>query len=550
MIRLLGSCWGLGRRHQHNPAEAPQVQGASADTRKPSKASIETISGESMLSHLDVSPAPTSEPRKWSGIAITASDRDSSTSLATSSRRSSSSRQVARRRGVTTAPVTTEEQARHLLLGSMTWGVEKVAADYRQGLPKENIHQFITATEKRGYVFGHRPVPPLCRRPIEEGNPTKPFAVKGKSARDGFQNSFVCIDQRYSKIAGFVSEEEILKANKEVASIDPKVAVPGQLKISSKRVQELLALPGGWIERNKEFKDFNTGMHIITYTIYPRHGGEAYEEVITYNPVDGYWYVSLMHNNHMKPLDVLCHPEAGLPITADVDPLLEAYPWEKVDFAHEDKLPVPLISHKDVQKRLSVYEQRESKRQSTASIPDQREMERRRRISVTYEHLKKEIKIPRFLKNEDPIVGNVTPRVRGMISHYGKSRRSEINREHPLVHHNIDSTSPFSKEEDNYPATLYFPQSVVDKVPEFDRGVEPVVMVYNREQLKLILQLLKDNDQFMYINPLWGDLASIRSERFKKNSAQLERKLAPIYSRRRSAPQERISTTSSPSTIV
>ena len=422
-----------------------------------------------------------------------------------------------------------DKESRDTLEG-MKWGLDAVANDDLQGLPRESLEEILAATEKRGYVFSHRPVAPLSRRPIAEGNPTKPFAIKGKSADAGFQQSFICIDQNYSKLAGVASPEEIAKGNKDVASISSEYAIPQPLRISTERVQELANLPGGGLVQTGEIKDKKSGTHMLTFKVFPKHS-EPYEQVLSYNKNDGYWYVNIVVDGDIKPLEVLCHPENMMPITADVDPLFEAYPWEVVDFSHTDKLPVPMISFKEVKSRIETYKQKEQRKKSLEENPGIEEMARREKVSHTLETLENDVALKHFLAKEDPAIGNVSPRVKGMIDHYGQSSITAIDRKHPLVHHNIDATSPFSKEKDNYPATLYFPKWVVDKIPELNNRSEPIVMAHTPEQLEVIIQLLKDNGMFMYITPDWKELAAVRSNQFRKSSSLLKEHMSRVHAR-------------------
>lgn len=493
MLNWLTCCYP-SRRPAQEVSEPPEVESLSADTRS-------------------ATPAPPSIPRLDTALR----------SYAVSKKLLS--RQISMSASELSRAISEDRQSK---LDEMTWGMEAVADHELQGLPKENLEEILSATNKRGYMFSHRPVAPLARRPIAEGNPTKPFAIKGKSADAGFQQSFICIDQNYSKLGGVASPEELAKSNKEVASISASHAIAQPLKISTERMQELINLPDGGIVQTGEVKDKKTGTHMLTYQITPKNG-EPYEQVLSYNKEDGYWYVNIVVDGHMEPLEVLCHPESLMPITADVDPLIEAYPWQVVDLAHEDRLPVPMISFKETSERLKTYQRIEQRKQNLVVEPDEKELTRRRKVSHSLEALQEGVKLKHFLENEDPVVGNVSQRVKGMIDHFGKSEVTAIDRDEPLVHHNTDSTSPFSKEKDNYPATMYFPDYLVARIPEI---TAPIVMVHTSEQLQVIIQLLKDHGMFMYITPDWKELAAVRSHRFIKNRSLLEEQITRLHAQR------------------
>ncbi|MCL6271233.1 CyaA/EF/ExoY family adenylyl cyclase toxin [Sansalvadorimonas sp. 2012CJ34-2] len=427
------------------------------------------------------------------------------------------------------APVGPEKTSEELMIDSMVWGVEEVAADKKQGLPKKYIEDFILAVDERGNPFAIRPVDALCKRPILEGNPTKPFPIKGKSSSWGLQQSFICIDQHYSKLHG---EDEALvdKYNKEVAGISSVHAIPSQLKISTARIEELETINSGHFERLETIKDKAGNPCQIKFKVFANDWTE-FTQVAELNK-DGYWYIFNVVDGKKEPLNVLCHPEKKLPITADADPLFEAFPREELDLGGKDRLPVPLIAPGSVYGRLDKYERRASRRRSSNYGPlTQEEAFQERRRETHIAKLRRESKLNKFLEPEIQDIGNVSPRTYDMIRHYGKSEVSAINRDNPLVHHNTDCTSPFSKLEDNFPATIYFPRKVIEAIPAFKRKNEQVVTVYNKEQLKLIIQLLVDNNYYMFINPMWGDLADIRPKWFTENRAVLEAKMPFVKQR-------------------
>ena len=430
-----------------------------------------------------------------------------------------------RRMGVAALPEGCSKTPREQMLDSMTWGIDAVASDSRQGLPRELIKDILEATEERGNVFAHRPVEVMCRRPLAEGNPTKPFPIKGKSANWGLQQSFICTDQDYSKLNGS-DKETIQKYNRDVAGVEKKHAIPAQLKISFERIQELESVLPDKYQRVGEEYDQKGNLCRMVFQIQSKFW-ETYTQQAEYCPEDGYWYVSnIVDDKEPEPLMVLCHPDSQLPITADVDPLFEAFSWEQVDLGSKDRLPVPLIAPKVVKDRLSVYEQRARHRKSSVKKPvtfkDSRDERKRHRTLTSLQH---NSEVGKFLEPEIDGIGNVSPRTQEMIEHYGSSRKSAISREYPVVHHNTDATSPFSKEEDNYPATLYFPKWVVEKIPELGRGAEPVVTVHSSAQLETIIQLLVDNGLFMFINPLWKNLSKIRPKWFTETAEYLEAEL-------------------------
>ena len=417
-----------------------------------------------------------------------------------------------RRSGVSAANQVMNKSPRELLLDSMIWGVDKVASDLKQGLPKKHIEDILAAIEERGYPFGHRPIEALCKTPLEEGNPTKPFAIKGKSSNFGLQQSFICVDQKYSKLHG-QDEATLKKYNGDVANIDKEVGIPAQLKISHRRIEELLGIElekdpeNRKIIQKKSTVDKDGVVKEIEFEVLSQDWVK-YKQKAEYNPEDGYWYIYNIIDDKPEPLNVICHPETKRPITADVDPLFEAYPWEEVDLAKKDKLPVPLIAPDIITKRIDGYEARGKASKDSIDM------------------LRKNSTIPELLKAEDNNLGNVSPRAREMIDDLGGSKARLLKREHPLIHHNFDASRPFSSEEENYPATIYFPKKVLEKIPELKER-EQVVTVTTGTQLKGLLEILKDNGYFMYLNPLWKTAGTARSTLFTDAQKKLTETFRP-----------------------
>ncbi|MGI9281770.1 MAG: hypothetical protein ACR2PX_19360 [Endozoicomonas sp.] len=186
-----------------------------------------------------------------------------------------------------------------------------------------------------------------------------------------------------------------------------------------------------------------------------------------------------------------------LPYTADVDPLLEAFPLSELDLGGKDKLPLPLISDAVVRKQVETYKDRLKSQFIEGRInADQFVM----KLSH-YHDLEKELLKDFFtgvtadgehFEKEDPEMGNVTQRTRDMVSHYKK----ELKAEEDVVHHNVDAHSLATDESANYPITAFFPENM---------GMYGgVCMIFTEQQLLDVMFELMGAGYEPEKNLLWG----------------------------------------------
>lgn len=176
----------------------------------------------------------------------------------------------------------------------------------------EHVKAFMELAEEEKRVFLFRYVNPTATAKYADGSAmTKGMGVKGKSATDGVQASFIPVDQQFSKLT---DADEIVKYTGKVKEcIDSGVCKDMHLVLDNGDVGYIWKTPKGEttiVKRGDKFVDFETG------------------KALDVKPDD------------VRPLMVLAeyNPKTGklMPLTADYD-LLAVGSTEGIDVPHMDK---------------------------------------------------------------------------------------------------------------------------------------------------------------------------------------------------------------------
>ncbi|MGI9277629.1 MAG: anthrax toxin-like adenylyl cyclase domain-containing protein [Endozoicomonas sp.] len=405
-------------------------------------------------------------------------------------------------------------------------GLSSVQSHSLQGLARPTLMNFMKAASSRDMVFLSRFVEPISKTLIEEGLPTKHYRIKTKSANWGLQSGTIPTDQAFSKKAGDPSKVEMLNSKsreclKDTWQNGDPVAVSTPLKVSSARIQELEAK--GYLYNREELKGSSgntVGLRFKTREKNEPDGVEHTQEA--WLESDGKWKV-YEGANRGTAIEVLAQPpgegEEALPYTADVDPLLEAFPLSDLDLGGKDRLPLPLVSDKVVKKQFEQYRARLDKQYESGNIKTDVYRERLSRYESLEAQLLKDFyegvdEQGRKYSKEDPDMGNVTPRTRDMVKHY----KEELGRRYPLVHHNVDAHSLATDESANYPVTAFFPKSM-----GYRNGI---AMIFNEEQLVEVFQDVMKRGYAVEQNPLWGK-ARVKRPSFVEARILIEDSMRP-----------------------
>ena len=401
-------------------------------------------------------------------------------------------------------------------------GLEMVNAHPKQGLPRDYLERFMESCSKRGMPFLSRFVEPVSKSLITRKWPTKNYMIKTKSANFGLHAGTIPSDQKYSKKAG--DPKKVASLNKLTQKClestwkdGRKVAISIPLKLDIERIEELESL--GYVFDREEMRDDNGKLLALRFKTYERNDPKGNVQVQeAWLEENGEWAI-YEGPDRKNAIEVLAQPpekegEKALPYTADVDPLMEAFPLSELDLGGKDKLPLPLISDEVVRKRVETYKSRLKSQFMEGSISAEHFV-----MKLSHYHdLEKELlkdffsgitEDGEYFEKEDPEMGNVTQRTRDMVSHYKK----ELKRDKPLVHHNVDAHSLATDESANYPITAFFPESM--------NLHDGIAMIFTEQQLLDVMLELMEAGFEPEKNLLWGKTRARRPS-FNKALYQLE----------------------------
>lgn len=116
-------------------------------------------------------------------------------------------------------------------------GIKKIYKDGRFGMPELHMQAIMQTAESSNIIIGIRPVSKFALTFIENGCPTKPFAVKNKSANMGIAAGLIVINPEYCQIP----EQEYQTYKNQLADAFENDAdlKPITLTLSKNRIQEL-----------------------------------------------------------------------------------------------------------------------------------------------------------------------------------------------------------------------------------------------------------------------------------------------------------------------
>ncbi|WP_018693093.1 anthrax toxin-like adenylyl cyclase domain-containing protein [Algicola sagamiensis] len=321
-------------------------------------------------------------------------------------------------------------------------------------------HQLALAkfAKETGNIIAFRPVDPLATQLVEEGLPTKNFHIKGKSASWGPMAGFIPVDQRLSKLEGNVRANVF--SHKVKACLKEGHAVSGPLVISQSRLETLFEK--GMLEKQGN-RFFAKGPSGAEYTFIAK--------LAQLDENSGQSQIFQLKDGKEVPVEVLCQPESGLPLTADYDLMMVAPPMEKFD--SEDLPPIKWISHDAFLNQMEKYKN---------PLPE---------ALQTFKD-----NVSAFYAGEDPNIGNASQRVKNMIGALNQAMGCEPGRE--VVHHNMDAHSPAADPSANYPMTLFLPRP-------FGDWQHPILTIENKEAFIHFIEQAKDHGFHVPQNPLWEE---------------------------------------------
>ena len=433
------------------------------------------------------------------------------------------------------AEAATVEKARYLISDEE---ISLLLADHGVGIPTAHARSMLTVARQETTVFGIRPVDLVAKKLIEEGYPTKPLLVKGKSANWGPQAGFICIEQGFSKKEG--NEQAIKKLNDDVKKgIDEGTFASTPLLISLDRIMEL----------EKELKlisieKMRDGLLITAKANKEGQSQKGYRFLAIKKPdKDNKYEIQFEFNNdYFSSLEVLSELELNKPLIADYD-LFFVAPRMK-DFGTEDqrftldpsriKLDSPPrpVSMTNLTGKVNSDDRRrrtksECLRKDSLDSLSAEEMylTRSRCFSYTSSTASPSRSFSRVQSIEMRVQvlqrssssGFITGRVQRLIT----AINNEINRGHGLdmVHHGDDAGNPASDMADNFPATIFMPRPLEAKIDNKVYSYNEITVLKNASEYAEFIKVLKQCDFHFTPHKHW---VPIRRPSYDKAKAVFE----------------------------
>ena len=346
----------------------------------------------------------------------------------------------------------------------------------KTGIVKRHLIPIQAVARKTQQIIAFRPVDRMSTGLIEEGYPTKGFAIKGKSSNHGPQAGLICVDQRLSKLHVTLRDDDDMRQN-HITTYNENVqeciksgdAISVNLTLSQKRFE--------WLENNGVF------------SIEKDHKQSGVLKLLS----EGLEYRAEKKGEHFEisyegePLKVLADPVSGLPLTADYDLMFIAPKVEDLDLATEDNLPVKRVHFSDVS---TMYKARFKEKEGEDFTPKQF-----------------------FAKQSETkgsfgqAIGNATPRIAKMIDMLNAATVGKKG--NPVVHHSTDSANPHTDTASNYPLTVFMPEGFSD--------YSPIHIIKSADEFAKFVKQAKTHGFAVPNNPRWErKVSQARSENFEQ----------------------------------
>lgn len=353
----------------------------------------------------------------------------------------------------------------------MKFGPDAIAADGRYGMPKNHMEAMQHAAKEIGPI-GVRPVSKFARTFIEEGCPTKPFAVKNKSANTGIAAGLIPINPLY----GRVLSHDYGKHSKQLDDAyhkDPNLK-PIPLILNESRLLELASLFEGTNNQISIIEKSNNSPRSFDIS-WVKEGKEI--KVHAIQNKDGNFAIIDDNNSAIQVLGKAVHDRFGntfdRPITADYDLLVVCPSYSDFEPEGKDKAPF-----------------------RTQGLLASSEKEN---ITNVMESTKPDYVGP----HESKIGGNWNQRVEdavGTINNY--IRANDENRKGTglqTVHHNAEFHNPFADDlKNNVPCLMVLPcemdlSSIQNSV---DAKHATIILIENVEEMRKVRNVLRDQGYY------------------------------------------------------
>ncbi len=343
------------------------------------------------------------------------------------------------------------------------------------GMPKNDQKAFRQAADSENVIIGVRPIDARSTTLIQSREySSKGLLIKGKSSDWGPMAGFIPVDQSLAKLSARNNVAKYNLANQEALDKGHAISVP--LTLSPERVRELQQY------NILNYSDLLTDIIQVTCRV---DNKEYYFYLSKVNQDGKVTYtVNSYDNGKLIPVNVLADPISKKPMIADYD------------------LFTVMYSYNDLSERSTVRK----------AIPWEEW-----RSSVNYDELSPTYQ--EYYNNKD-LYDRYEGEQLGIISQHVKNIKNKLNRllqrekGKEMIHHGADDANPFSVITDNFPATFFVPNELLDKKLNADNNTlrdffvvteNNVIIIRDAKEFSDFQQLVINNGFISPLNEKWNE---------------------------------------------
>ncbi|HEK3030721.1 TPA: hypothetical protein SMV09_003455, partial [Proteus mirabilis] len=343
------------------------------------------------------------------------------------------------------------------------------------GMPENDQKIFSQTAESENVIIGVRPIDTQSTTLIQSKEySSKGLLIKGKSSDWGPMAGFIPVDQSLAKLSARNNVAKYNLANQE--ALDKGYAISIPLTLSVARVKEL--------QQNNilKYSDLQSDIIQVTCSVDNKEYHFYLSKVVQEGKVT--YTVNYYDNGKLIPINVLADTISKKPMIADYDLFTVMYSYSD-------------LSEKSIIRKAISWDEWKS--------------------GVNYDELS-----PTYQEyyNTKDLYDRYEGEQLGLISQHVKKIKNKLNRllqrekGKEMIHHGADDANPFSVIMDNFPATFFVPNNLLDKKLNKDNNTlrdffvvteNNVIIIRNAKEFSNFQQLVINSGFISPVNEKWND---------------------------------------------
>jgi hypothetical protein len=400
----------------------------------------------------------------------------------------------------------------------MKIGLAEIASAESYGMPEAHMMALQETARETNTSIGIRPVSRFAKTFLQEGCPTKSFAIKNKSANLGIAAGLIPISAKHGRV--IADDKKHGKMLENAYHADPSLQEVA-LHLKAERIGELKHFFGDKLSV-EAMPEPHDGAYVLEWM-----RGDETIKAYAMPDADGLGFNIL--DADLNPLLVLgkkINEHEVKPITADYDLLVVCPSYQAVDFQRDDKSP---------------FRTQGSETKS---------------IDAVMASTRDDYEGPK----ESPSMGNISPRTASLTQVINRniakidSNRTELGLE--VVHHNAEFANPFADDlRNNVPSLLVLPRpfdlsslsGLAGRAADTDLTAVTSVLIETAEEMSLMRDCLRDAGYYWPAHAKYTkDLPAFRGEAVDATRKVIESMRHELSELRASTPSTSSSVSASP----